>query len=107
MTVWVAEAPSASEATVQLYTLACRAQLLYIALYDGITLDRLLTSSDPWARQLGEALEAEGQGSFVPAGRARALLRAAVEEETSQPWPASAIAVDQLGPNKDDALPGR
>jgi len=63
----------------------------YMTLYDGITLDWFLTSPDPQTRELGEALMAEGLGSFVPADRERAVLRAAVEEDAARRGLPSAV----------------
>ena len=64
----------------------------YMTLYDGITPSWFLDSPDPRTRELGEALEAAGQGVFVPADWERALLRAAVEEEAASRGLPSAVA---------------
>ena len=64
----------------------------YMTLHDGITPSWFLGSPDPRTRELGEALEAAGQGVFVPADWERALLRAAVEEEAASRGLPSAVA---------------
>lgn len=55
----------------------------YMTLYDGVTLEWLLYSPDPGYRELGEALVAIGEASFVPAPEERARLREVMEEEAA------------------------
>jgi hypothetical protein len=51
---------------------------VFITLYDEITLDCLLVSPDPGLREMGEALVATGEASFVPTAEYRAMMRAAI-----------------------------
>jgi hypothetical protein len=55
----------------------------YMTLYDGVTLEWLLYSPDPGFRELGEALVAAGEASFVPTLEERARLRGVMDEEAA------------------------